>query len=322
MKEWSERLNFDPFIKFLSTNNEILQYFVKRDLLVEEVGSIEEIWELTSVLRIINKQHEDGSWQYPMSKNDLRSQENYNQIETYRQLGFLIEKYGLNNHHQAIQKAAEFLFSFQTEEGDFRGIYGNQYSPNYTAGIMELLIKAGYQDDPRIKKGFKWLLSTRQDDGGWAIPIRTNNAKWSDVLNDPEPLEPKRVKPFSHMVTGVVLRAFSAHSKYRNLQDAKLAGELLVSRFFKPDKYPDRKAVDYWFKVSFPFWFTDIISSLDTLSNLEFTLSHPQIDLALKTLRDRQLENGLWDLKLLRTKDKDLHLWIALVVCRIFKKFY
>ncbi|MFX0036953.1 MAG: hypothetical protein ACFE9I_15085, partial [Candidatus Hermodarchaeota archaeon] len=68
-----------------------------------------------SVLRIINKQHEDGSWQYPMSKNDLRTQENYNQIETYRQLGFLIEKNGLNNQHQAIQKAAEFLFSFQTK---------------------------------------------------------------------------------------------------------------------------------------------------------------------------------------------------------------
>ncbi|MFX0036952.1 MAG: hypothetical protein ACFE9I_15080 [Candidatus Hermodarchaeota archaeon] len=187
---------------------------------------------------------------------------------------------------------------------------------------MELLIKAGYQDDPRIEKGFKWLLSVRQDDGGWAIPIRTNNTKWSDVLNDLEPLEPNRVKPFSHMVTGVVLRAFSAHSKYRNLQDIKLAGELLASRFFKPDKYPDRKAVDYWFRVSFPFWFTDIISSLDTLVNLRFTISHPQIELALNILRNRQLGNGLWDLKLLRTKDEDLHLWIALAVCRIFKKFY
>ena len=46
-----------------------------------------------------------------------------------------------------------------------------------------------------------------------------------------------------------------------------------------------------------PFLVSDIISSLNTLSNLEFTISHPQIKLALNTLRERQLENVLWDLK-------------------------
>ena len=322
MKDWRGKIEFDPIPEFLSTENKTIIYFIKRDLLDEEVNSIEKLWKLPNPIKIINKQQDDGSWKYPGSKKDIRTQENYDQLETYRQLGFLIEKYGFNRQHQAIQKAAEFLFSFQTEEGDFRGIYGNQYSPNYTAGIMELLIKAGYEKDSRIEKGLKWLLSVRQDDGGWAVPIRTNNAKWSDVENSDEVLQPNKKKPFSHMITGVVLRAFAAHPKFRNLEDAKIAGELLTSRFFKPDKYPDRKAVEYWFRVSFPFWFTDIVSSLDTLSNLGFPPSHPQIKLALNTLRDKQLENGLWDLKLLKTKDKDLPLWIALAICRIFKNMY
>ena len=315
-------LKFDPLQSLQSTVNEAIQYYIKRDLLDEVVNSVEILWELPETEQILKKQKENGSWKYPGGKKDNRTQENYNQLETYRQLGFLIEKYGLNKQNQVIQKAAEFLFSFQTEEGDFRGIYDNQYSPNYTAAIMELLIKAGYDKDPLIEKGFKWLLSVRQEDGGWAVPIRTNNTKWSDVLNDPEPLEPIRVKPFSHMITGVVLRAFAAHPNCRNLEQAKTAGELLASRFFKSDKYPDLKAVDYWFRVSFPFWFTDIVSSLDTLSNLGFTSSHPQIKLALNALRERQFENGLWDLKLLKTKDKDLPLWIALAICRIFKNFY
>ncbi|MFX0105828.1 MAG: hypothetical protein ACFE75_10075 [Candidatus Hodarchaeota archaeon] len=322
MSDWKKKFNANPFSKLLSTENKALLLFIKRDLLDKRIGSVEDLWELDPVKKITNKQLENGSWKYSRHKEDIRTQENYNQLETYRQIGFLIEKYGFNRQHQAIQNAAEYLFSFQTEEGDFRGIYGIQYSPNYTAGIMELLIKAGYEVDPRIEKGFKWLFSVRQYDGGWAVPIRTNNAKWLDVMNDPKPLEPNRAKPFSHMITGVVLRAFAAHPKYRNLEEAKLAGELLASRFFKPDKYPDRKSVDYWFRVSFPFWFTDIISSLDTLSNLGFTSSHPQIELALNILRDRQLENGLWDLKLLKTRDTDLPLWIALAICRIFKKFY
>ncbi len=322
MEKCKEYLRFNPLPTLLSNENITIKYFVKRDILNEKVESIETLWKQQEVEKIFKKQLNNGSWKYLSSKKDLRVQENYNQLETYRQLGFLIEKYGLNNRHLAIQKAAEFLFSFQTKEGDFRGIYGNQYSPNYTAGIMELLVKAGYEDEQQIKKGFKWLLSVRQDDGGWAAPIRTNNAKWSEVVDGEEVLQPNKRKPFSHMITGVVLRAFAAHPKFRNLKEAKTAGELLASRFFKPDKYPDRKTVDYWFRVSFPFWFTDIVSSLDTLSNLGFTPSHPQIELALRTLRERQLENGLWNLKLLKTKDKNLPFWIALAICRIFKRLY
>jgi len=234
MKDWRKNIQFDPFPKFLSTQNKAIIYFARRDLLNEKVDSIEELWNFPIPIKILEKQQDNGSWKYPSSRKDLRSQENYDQLETYRQLGFLIEKYGFTNQHQAIQKATEFLFSFQTEEGDFRGIYRNQYSPNYTAAIMELLIKVGYDKDTRIEKGFKWLLSVRQDDGGWAVPIRTNIAKWSDIMNDPKTLEPNRAKPFSHMITGVVLRAFTAHPKFRNLKEAKTAGELLASRFFKP----------------------------------------------------------------------------------------
>jgi len=162
----------------------------------------------------------------------------------------------------------------------------------------------------------------RQEDGGWAIAMRTNNAKYLDVVNNPIAFEPNRKKPFSHMVTGIVLRAFAAHSKYRNYKAVKVAGEHLTSRFFKPDKYTDRRAVEYWTKVSFPFWWTDLVSSLDSLAYLGFTTSHPQIKLALETLRDKQSESGMWDLKLLKGKDQNLSLWINLAICRIFKRYY
>ncbi|MFW9875889.1 MAG: hypothetical protein ACFFG0_22535 [Candidatus Thorarchaeota archaeon] len=322
MKDWKHILKFDSLSPLSSTKNSAIFYFVNRDLLEADVKSVEDLWDLPEVDKIFKKQQEDGSWKYPRSKDNFRAQENYNQIETFRQLGNLIEKYGLTKTHYSIENAAEFLFSFQTAEGDIRGIYNNQYSPNYTAAIMEILIKAGYSDDPRIEKGFKWLLSFRQDDGGWAIPIRTNNAKWDEILGSNEPLEPIRQKPFSHMVTGVVLRAFAAHPRYQKSEEPKIAGELLASRFFKPDKYPDRRTADYWTRVSFPFWFTDIISSLDTLYHLGFKCNNPQIKEGLNELKIRQLKNGLWDLKLLRTKDKDLPLWVALSVCRIIKNYF
>jgi hypothetical protein len=142
-------------------------YFTRRDLLGENPGRVQTLWADVHAQRIVSGQKLDGRWEYPGGGNRrIRSTEEYDQIETYRQLGLLVEEFGLDRTHPAIGRAARFLFRHQTEEGDFRGIYGRQYSPNYTAGMMELLVKAGFGEDRRIKRGFDWLLSIRQGDGG------------------------------------------------------------------------------------------------------------------------------------------------------------
>ena len=322
MENWRQEFHVDPVPVLIPSNNMAVEYFTRRDLLDEKVEPIQSLWGLPEVKKILRKQQEDGSWKYPGGgKEHLRSQEDYNQLETYRILGVLVEKYGLNNKHLTIRNASEFLFTRQPYEGDFRGIYGNQYSPNYTAGIMELLIKAGYDDDPRMEKGFEWLLSIRQNDGGWAIPLRTIGGKYADIVKAAT-IEPDLSKSFSHLVTGVVLRAFTASKKYRKSPEAVQAGKLLTSRFFKKDVYPDRNTSQYWERVSFPFWFTDIVSSLDSLSLLGFTRDNPDIASALDWLKRRQKHDGLFELKLLKNKGEDLKFWVCLAICRLFKRFY
>ena len=137
--------------------------------------------------------------------------------------------YGFDRRSPAVIKAAEFFYRYQTEDGDIRGILGNQYSPYYTAAIAELLIKAGYAKDPRMDKIFDWLGSIRQDDGAWAIPLRTQKKSLAIISTRSRLLEPDWSKPFSHMVTGVVLRAYAAHPKFRESREAQEAGELLLS---------------------------------------------------------------------------------------------
>jgi hypothetical protein len=140
----------------LNTGNEALLTLTKRNLLGEEVD-IEELWALPQVKRILKNQQSNGSWIYPNKKAMLRSPTNYNQYQTYKTVAELVEFYGLNKKHEAIRKAAEYLFSFQTKEGEFRGMYGNQYSPNYSASITEFLIKAGY-NGIRIEKSLTGCL--------------------------------------------------------------------------------------------------------------------------------------------------------------------
>jgi len=319
---WRDTLKVDPIPALLAARNPAIPYFVRRDLLGEDAGSIESLWQLPEAQRLVRRQLPSGAWSYPGGRHHVRSQENYDLVEAYRSLGFLVEKYALDRRHPAIERAAAYLFSRQTEEGDFRGIYGAQYSPNYSAGILELLIKAGFADHPGIDHGFHWLLSIRQDDGGWAIPMRAYGIPLQAAMNKRKPLQPIRSKPFSHLVTGIVLRAFAAHPHYRKLPDAGRAAELLMSRFFQRDSYTDRSATSYWEAVSFPFWFTDIVSSLDSLSLMGLPANLPAIQLALKWLRRQQHSEGWFRVRLLKTLDKELHLWVCLAICRCLKRFY
>lgn len=319
MMPWQEELKLNP-VPVLLKKNEAIKYFTLRDLLDKKVESIEILWELPAVKKSLKKQKSNGSWKYP-SEGKI-SQVDYTQYQTYLILSELVEKYGLNKNHESLKKAADYLFEFQTDEGDFRGIYANQYSTTYSPAIMEILIKAGYGDDPRIFKGFEWLLSIRQDDGGWALPFRTRGKNLGEAYQSREVIPADKSRPFSHVVTGMVLRAFAAHPHYRKSTAAKKAGELLISRFFMPDKYADRKSKDFWERVSFPFLYTQIVAALDSLYYLGFSKSKPEIKNALNFLRQKQVENGTFDLKVTRGSDKDLNYWICLSVCRLFKRYY
>ncbi|HET7147499.1 MAG TPA: hypothetical protein VFI73_03280 [Candidatus Nitrosopolaris sp.] len=324
MKKWSGDFKYNPLPPLLESENRAINLFAERDLLSKSF-QVEDLWLLPEAQKVLRRQRPNGSWTYLGGKESIRTKEHYNQLETYRNVGVLVEEYGLNNRHSAIQKAAEYLFSFQTKEGDFRGIYGNQYSPNYSAGITELLLKAGYENDARIQKVFTWLLSICQTDGGWAIPLRTQNYNLDIIASNSKTIEPDMSKPFSHMVTGVVLRAFAAHSTYRRSKEAEQAGQLLVSNLLKKDSYPDRAAPSFWLGFSFPFWFTDLISALDSLSFLGFLKSEPQIEKSLQWFIDNQQETGMWKLNILKNKSQNkdiLQLWLALSICRIFKRFY
>ena len=160
-------LRVDPSSLLASSSNPAIAFFARRDLLGERPGPASDLWELREPVRIVRRQSSDGSWKYPAPKASLRSPEDYDQIETFRQLGILVEEYAITREHPAIARAAEFLLSFQTSEGDIRGIYGNQYATPYVGAIIELLVKAGYTEDPRIATTFNWMLAIRQSDGGW-----------------------------------------------------------------------------------------------------------------------------------------------------------
>ena len=116
-----------------------------------------------------------------------------------------------------------------------------------------------------------------QDDGGWAIPTRTHNMPLRVMLASSETVEPDRSRPSSHLVTGIVLRAFAVHPGFRHAPATRRAGDLLKSRFFTRDRYPDQAAPSYWLRFSHPFSWTDLLSALTALTDAGFSLTIPTL---------------------------------------------
>ena len=66
---------------------------------------------------------------------------------------------------------------------------------HFQGWAVSALCRVGFEGDSRVEKGFQFLLERRQDDGGWA---------WRGVRTD------SAARPSSHLITGMVLRAYAS----------------------------------------------------------------------------------------------------------------
>lgn len=321
-------LGTDPVPRLLASKDAALVSFVRRDLLAAGPGPVEQLWELPEARAILRKQQEDGSWRYPGQQRKLHPETRYDLLETWRWLAHLVERYGFDRHHPAVERAAGFLFSCQAEEGDFRGILGTQYMPYYHGLILELLVRAGYDDDPRVVRATQWLLSVRQDDGGWLVPVQAVPAREKTPgLWSAPPVPPDCSRPSSHLATGMALRAFAVQPHTHALPEVRQAAAWLKSRLFRADHYNDRKAPAYWYKFQHPFWWTNLLTALDSLSLLGWSADDPDVQKGLAWFCDHQRVDGLWPTGYEQAgraepsaKEVQAVEWVGLAVCRMLRR--
>jgi len=315
-------------IPYLLNSSEAVKYIAQRDLLNETVPDISEIQKNQEVTTLLKGQNKDGSWGKPGGYPIYHKQ----MVETFKRLRILVGRYEFNKNHPQIEFASEYLFGTQTLDGDFRGMIGDQYATYYTGEFSSLLIKASYAEDKRIDLALNWLLSMRQNDGGWTVPIQTlppggGMKRLIALTGAPsDPIEPDRTKPFSHMGTDMVLRAFAAHTIMRKNPEAIHAACLLKTRFFKEDTYSSYKNKHYW--VRFGHWWPNLITSLESLIQFGFTSTDPDIAGALQWFINNQENDGSWKTSyfpgnVVNSKKEFIEReWITLRILKILKYFH
>ncbi|MBM3284573.1 MAG: hypothetical protein FJY81_01735, partial [Candidatus Aminicenantes bacterium] len=185
--------------------------------------------------------------------------------------------------------------------------------------VLEILCRYELDSDHRVQKGFRWALANRQKDGGWAL-FNPGCSASPEKLSKRPPHKPVKTQPFSYHVTGMMLRAFAESLTWRAGKEAHQAAELLVDCFFQDEVVGDRTYPSDWEIICYPFWNTDILSSLDALSRIGFSQEKEMIQKGLAWLIRKQNSHGFWECGNKKATLED-HLWVTLAALRVLKRF-
>ncbi len=265
---------------------------VRRDLIDDsEAPTADEIAGYTEVKALLRKVEKDGSFAPRASDKELGGPKFSRCLATLRaldrlaDLGLRVE--GKGAVADQLRKMADFILASQDGDGGIGDLAlaenpkgrGKVVAVHFQGWALSALCRAGLESDARVEKGFRFLLSLRQDDGGWA---------WRGVRTD------SAARPSSHLVTGMVLRAFASSKDRRVSREARRAAELLATRFLQPDRYQDRKAPSYWEILTEPRFYTDVLDALDTITSIGLGKENSGVRTAEAYLRSRQAKDGLW----------------------------
>jgi hypothetical protein len=284
---WRARLGRDPVPILLREGSDALVSRVRRDLIDDdEAPAAAEILTYAEVKAFLRKQDKQGAFPAKPPEKTLGPAKFARAVATLRALERMAD-YGLRRSEEAVARAADLLLGSQDSDGGIGDLTlgetpearGKAVAIHFQGWALSVLCRTGFDDDPRVERGFRYLLANRQADGGWA---------WRGVRTD------SAARPSSHLVTGMALRAFASSPTRRTSREARRAAELLATRFLQPDRYPDRKAPAFWEQIGEPRFWTDVLDALDGVTAVGLGKENSGVRTAEAYVRGRQNPDGLW----------------------------
>jgi hypothetical protein len=284
---WRARLGRDPVPILLREGSRALVARVRRDLIDDDEAPVAaEVLTYPEVKAFLRKQDKSGAFPAKPPEKTLGPARFSRAVAAIRALERMAD-YGLGQSETPVAQAAEILFESQAPDGGLGALALGETPESRSRAValhfhgwaMAALCRAGFDNDPRVERGFTFLLANRQADGGWA---------WRGVRTD------SAARPSSHLITGMALRAFASSPSRRTSREARRAAELLATRFLQPDRYPDRKAPSYWEQIGEPRFWTDVLDALDGVTAVGLGKENSGVRTAEAYVRGRQNPDGLW----------------------------
>ena len=112
---------------------------------------------------IMSKIHQNGGDLWATKDNGIAKGSPFSTVE----VALILTELGYKKKDAVIKKIANLIFNAWHNDGRFKITPTGAIYPCHTIGSTRVLCYLGYSKDKRIKKTFKYLLETQQEDGGW-----------------------------------------------------------------------------------------------------------------------------------------------------------
>jgi hypothetical protein len=302
----------------LSDSNPSVQYWTLKDLLdyPEKDARVQRSRQLipsqNAVKKIFSLQKQQGFWGSP--------QKLWGYSNSVFQL-LLLSELGVEKNSR-IEKAVEFVFGFQLEDGSFMSTARGKrksYSTNefcLTGIILKALMLFGYETDSRVNEALNFLVTTGED---WSC-------SWY-------PMEKEKVIPKKCYMGGI--KALAALAKLPSRLITKEVKDIMYGNaevylenriyWYRRDTRGNRVKKPSWTRFAFPlFWQSDVLDVLDVLT--ELGIKDERMNESGELVKSKQVE-GRWILE--RTyprkggileKVGEPSKWITLRALRVLKR--
>jgi hypothetical protein len=334
MSDWKSLLKADPIDWLLEKDNPSVRYFTLTDILEKSENDFdvrktkEEIMEIGVVPKILAKQENEGYWEAPKSFYTAKYKGTVWQL-------IILAELRADGMDERVKKACEFIFehSQDRESGGFSmwvsvKVGGGRHRgviPCLTGNMVWSLIRFGYLEDPRVKRGINWITTYQRFDDriknspkGW--PYDKSESCWG--------------KHTCHMGVVKALKALSGIPSNKKSKDVKNTIEkgaeyMLKHHIHKRSHDLSRVSKSSWLRFGFPLMYqTDVLEILGILTKLGY--KDKRMQEAVDLVVSKQDNQGRW--KLERTFNGRFQVnieqkgkpskWITLNALRALKGFY
>jgi hypothetical protein len=334
MSDWKSVLKADPVDWLLEKENPSVRYFALSQILDKPQNSSEvqvakkEIMITGVVSKILAKQNDGGYWEAPEKFYTAKYKGTVWQL-------IILSELGADEKDERVKKACEFILanSQDRESGGFSiwvsaKASGGRHSgviPCLTGNMVWSLIRLGFLDDQRVKRGIEWIVKYQRFDDGEGYPPKI----W--------PYE-KATRCFGkhscHMSVVKSLKALAeipAERRSMAVVDTIERGVeyMLNHHIYKRSHDLSKVSKPGWLRLGFPLMYqTDVLEILGILTRLG--CKDERMQEAVDLVVSKQDEKGMWKLEntfngrfqtSIEQKGNSSK-WVTLNALKVLKRFY
>jgi hypothetical protein len=334
MSGWKSVLKADPTAWLLEEDNPSVRYLTLLDIVERAPGDPEVVAARKAVMlggavpRILGAMEKGGYWGDPDTFYTAKYRGSVWQL-------IILAEMGADGRDERIREACEFLLasSQDRDSGGFSmhrsarlgGGRPSEVIPCLTGNMVFSLIRLGYLEDARLRRGIDWITRfQRFDDGDGPAP---GNRPWDrfEVCWGRHTCHMGAVKALK------ALAAIPAGERSAEVERTIAAGAeyLLRHRIHKKSRDPDRVSKPGWLRFGFPLMYqTDALEILNILARLGY--EDERMREAVAAVIRAQDDRGRW--KLASTFNGRFRVdieekgepskWITLNALRILKHYH